>query len=89
MRTALRRAHRRLLLRRWMRRGGRYLADGLIWLGLAMGAMTSPSALPGARKPEDVLPPVGVPEWHPERTSTPVEPLSRREEELWAQLLER
>ncbi len=54
-----------------------------------MGAMTSPSALPGARKPEDVLPPVGVPEWHPERTSAPAEPLSLREEELWAQLLER
>ncbi|MFB7475691.1 hypothetical protein [Kitasatospora sp. NPDC056184] len=89
MRTALRRAHRRLLLRRWARRTGRYLADGLIWLGLAMGALTSPSALPGARKPEDVLPPPGVPEWHPERTGAHPAPLTRYEEELWAQLLGR
>ncbi|MFF8773913.1 hypothetical protein [Kitasatospora sp. NPDC015120] len=89
MRTALRRAHRRLLLRRWLRRTGRHLADGLVWLGLAMGAMAWPGALPGARKPQDVLPPPGVPPWHPERSGAGAAPLTRSEEELWAHLLER
>ncbi|MED7951226.1 MULTISPECIES: hypothetical protein [unclassified Streptomyces] len=86
MRSALRRAHRRLLLRRWARRSGRYLADGMIWLGLAMAPLTSPSALPGARRPEPVLPPPGVPDWHPERAGAEAAPLSRNEAELWAQL---
>ncbi|MEV6972774.1 hypothetical protein [Kitasatospora sp. NPDC093806] len=85
---SLRRAHRRLLLRRWARRAGRHLADGLIWLGLVMGAMALPSALPTARRPEPALPPPGVPEWHPERSGSAGAPLSRREAELWARLLE-
>ncbi|GAA1396651.1 hypothetical protein GCM10009639_33080 [Kitasatospora putterlickiae] len=89
MRTALRRARRRLPLRRWARRTGCYLVDGLFWLGVAMGAPTSPDALPGARGAEEPLPPPEVPQWHPERAGARPAPLTRYEEELWARLLER
>ncbi len=86
MYPAIRSARRRLLLRRYARAVGRYLGEGLIWLGLAMGPLASPSALPTPRRPpEPPVPPV-PPAWHPEYSVAGVAPRTAVEAALWEQL---